>query len=81
MASSIVILLAIALVALYVRYQFPEEIVVLLSNILSIFCVLMSFALAPWKVQILILVVGLLGMRYFCYRHSCQQLMKDHQKG
>jgi len=72
MMLSFLISLAIALVAALMAYQSREEIVTIFSLIVMAIGLLVSIAWVPWFVQILILVVGLGGMRYFCYRHSCQ---------
>ncbi|WP_416668659.1 hypothetical protein [Egbenema bharatensis] len=69
---SFLIPLAIALVAIYIQYQTQEEIVAIFSIVIAIVCFFLSLVLAPWMVQILILVAGLGGMRYFCRSHSCQ---------
>lgn len=77
MTLSFLIPLAIALIAGYVAYQGQEEIVTLFSTILAIISLVVTFVLAPWVVQILVLVSGLAGLRYFCYRHSCQSLPEN----
>jgi hypothetical protein len=43
-----------------------------LSTIAAIVGLIISFVLAPWMVQILILLGSLGAMRYYCYRHACQ---------
>ncbi|OLP19941.1 hypothetical protein BST81_02965 [Leptolyngbya sp. 'hensonii'] len=72
MAISFLIPLTIALAAAYTRYQTQEEMVAVFATIIALINLVLSFVLAPWMVQGLILVGSFLGLRYFCYRHSCQ---------
>lgn len=74
---SFLIPMAIALIAAYIRYQVHEEIVSIFATLIALLSLILSFVLAPWIVQILILVGGLAGVRYFCDRHSCQQSLAD----
>lgn len=76
MTLSFLILLAIALIAALVAYQSQEEIVKVFSVIVMVISLLLSFAWASWLVQILILVVSLGALRYFCDRHSCHNAEK-----
>ena len=76
MVLSFFIPFAIALVAAWIAYQSQEEIVKIFFVIVMAISLLVSFAWAPWLVQILILVVSLGAMRYFCDRHSCQDAGK-----
>jgi hypothetical protein len=76
MALSFLIPFAIALVAAYIGYQSREEIIKVFSMIVMAISLLVSFAWAPWFVQILVLVTSLGGMRYFCDRHSCRDATK-----
>lgn len=69
--------LTIALIAASVGYQSREEIVTPFSFIVAVISLMISLVLAPWMVQLLILVVGVLGMRYFCDRHSCQNSLSS----
>ncbi len=70
---SFLIPLTITLVAICVQYQTQEEIIAIFSTIVAIVCFCLSLFLAPWGVQILILLTGLAGMRYFCRSYSCQE--------
>ena len=72
MTLSFLIPFAISLIAGFIAYQGQEEIVTLFSTILAIISLVLTFVLAPWMVQILVLVAGLAGLRYFCDRHACQ---------
>lgn len=74
---SFLIPLAIAAIAAFVTYQSREEIVKALSVIVMTIGLLASFAWTPWIVQIVILAASLGGIRYFCYRHSCQDVSKN----
>lgn len=76
MVLSFFIAFAIALVAAWIAYQSQEEIVKTFFVIVMAISLLVSFAWAPWLVQILILVVSLGAMRYFCDRHSCHSATK-----
>ncbi len=76
MLLSFFIPFAIALVAAWIAYQSQEEIVKIFSMIVMAISLLLSFAWAPWLVQILILSTSLGGMRYFCDRHSCNDATK-----
>ncbi|MGQ9871232.1 hypothetical protein [Leptodesmis sp.] len=64
--------MTISLIAAFVRLRTQEEMTAILSTIVAIGGLLISFVLAPWIVQILILLGSLGAMRYYCYRHSCQ---------
>lgn len=76
MLLSFLIPLAIALVAAFVSVHSREEIVAVFFTIVASFSLLLSFILASWTIQILILILGLAGLRYMCHQHSCQDLMK-----
>ncbi len=78
MTLSFIIPFAIAVITAWIAYESQEEIVKTFFIIVMAISLLMSFAWAPWLVQILILVVSLGAMRYFCYRHSCQNTSKPH---
>lgn len=78
MTFSFIIPFAIALITAWIAYESQEEIVKTFFVIVMAISLLISFAWAPWLVQILILVVSLGAMRYFCYRHSCQNTSKPH---
>jgi len=73
---SFLIPFAIALISAWIVYESQEEIVKTFFVIVMAISLFMSFAWAPWLVQILILVASLGAMRYFCYRHSCQNTSK-----
>jgi len=77
MVLSFVIPFIIALVAAFIAYQSQEEIVKAFSIIIMAVSLLVSFAWAPWLVQILILISSLGGMRYLCNRHSCQDVINN----
>jgi putative effector of murein hydrolase LrgA (UPF0299 family) len=76
MALSFFIPFTIALVTAFVAYQSQEEIVKIFAILIMAISLLLSFAWTPWFVQILILIASLGGMRYFCYRHSCNNDVK-----
>lgn len=76
MTLSFIIPFAIALITAWIAYESQEEIVKTFFVIVMAISLLVSFAWAPWLVQILVLVVSLGAMRYFCYRHSCQNTSK-----
>lgn len=80
MAISFFIPFAIALIAAVVGYRSREEIVTVFSAIIAAVSLFLSFVLAPWLVQISILLAGLAGMRYFCHRHSCQNSLENQPK-
>jgi lipopolysaccharide/colanic/teichoic acid biosynthesis glycosyltransferase len=80
MTLSFLIPFAIALVAAFMAYQSQEEIVKTFCVIVMTISLLVSFAWAAWLVQILILVASLGGVRYFCYRHACQDAMNPKQE-
>lgn len=69
--------LVIALVAALIAYQSREEIVKTFSIIIMAISLLVSFAWAPWLLQVLVLALSVGGMRYLCHRHSCQDALKD----
>lgn len=73
---SFVIPFAIALVTAYIAYQTQEEIIKAFSAIVMAISLLISFAWAPWWVQILILLTSLGGLRYFCVRYSCHNTVR-----
>lgn len=72
--------LAIALIAAYIQYQSREEMVTIFSAIVGVIGLLVSIVLAPWVIQLVLLVTGLAGMRYFCYRHSCNNALDAQRK-
>jgi uncharacterized membrane protein YciS (DUF1049 family) len=72
MSLSFLVPLAIALIAAIIGIQSQEEIVAVFSTIVAALSLLLSFILAPWMVQIFILISGLAGLRYICHRNSCQ---------
>jgi undecaprenyl pyrophosphate phosphatase UppP len=74
---SFLISLAIASIAAFMAYKSREEIVKAFSVIVMAISLLVSFAWTPWLVQILILAASLGGIRYFCYRHSCQDAINN----
>jgi hypothetical protein len=74
MTPSFLIPFAIALLSAWIAYQSQEEIVKAFCVIVMAISLLLSFAWAPWLVQILITSLG--GMRYFCDRHSCHDAAK-----
>jgi len=76
MPLSFLIPLAIALPLALLSYQSREEIVSTFSAIVAFISLVVSFILAPWMVQIGILLLGLGGIRYFCHRHSCQETVR-----
>ena len=78
MTLSFIIPFAIALIAAWIAYESQEEIVKTFFIIIMAISLLVRFAWAPWLVQILVLLVSLGAMRYFCDRHSCQNAAKRH---
>lgn len=72
MNLSFLIPLVISLIAAFLRFHTQEEMTAILSTIAAIVGLIISFVLAPWTVQILILLGSLGAMRYYCYRHACQ---------
>lgn len=78
MILSFIFPFAIALIAAWIAYQSREEIVKIFSIIVMAISLLVSFAWAPWLVQILVLSLSLVEMRYFCDRHSCQNAAKRY---
>jgi hypothetical protein len=71
MTTAFLIPFVIALFSAFIAYQSQEEIVRAFSVIVMAISLLVSFAWAPWFLQILILSTSLGGMHYFCDPHSC----------
>ena len=63
--------LAIALTAIYVQHQAQEEIIIILARIFAALGLLVSFSLAPWLVQILVLAIAVWEVWWCC---CCQKL-------
>lgn len=74
---SFLIAFTLAFVAAYLGYHSQEEIVALFFVIVAVISLVTSFVLAHWIMQILILGASLSGIRYFCYRHSCQNSLDN----
>jgi 1,4-dihydroxy-2-naphthoate octaprenyltransferase len=58
--------LAIATLAIYIRSHSQEEIVRLLSSIIAVISVCVSFALTPGSLQMLVMVIGFWQVRRCC---------------
>ncbi|MBD2210532.1 hypothetical protein H6G27_11665 [Nostoc linckia FACHB-104] len=75
MYTSLLLAFSVALIAIFVRFYFRnEEIVVVLSSTIAVISLFISFVLSPLVLKILVLLTSLWGLRYYCRRRSCQDV-------
>ncbi len=75
MYTSLLLAFSVALIAIFVRFYFRnEEIVVVLSSTIAVISLFISFVLSPLVLKILVLLTSLWGLRYYCRQRSCQDV-------
>ncbi|MBD2198453.1 MULTISPECIES: hypothetical protein [Calothrix] len=75
MYTSSLLAFSIALVAMFLRFYFHrEEIVVVLTSTIAVVSLFISFVFSPIVFKIVILVTSLWGLRYYCRRRSCDDI-------
>ena len=72
MHSSFIVAVIMTTFAAYLSQHSPEA-VSLFFMVLAVLGLIISFVLAPWMMQILFLVFGLLWMRYLCRKTGCDK--------
>jgi hypothetical protein len=75
MYTSLLLAFSVALIAIFLRFYFRhEEIVVVLTSTIAVVSLFISFVLSPLVLKIVILVTSMWGLRYYCRRRSCQDV-------
>ncbi|BAY22491.1 hypothetical protein NIES2100_22540 [Calothrix sp. NIES-2100] len=75
MYTSLLLAFSVALIAIFLRFYFrEEEIVVVLTSTIAVVSLFISFVFSPLVLKIVILVTSMWGLRYYCRRRSCQDV-------
>ncbi|MBD2206039.1 hypothetical protein H6G33_27670 [Calothrix sp. FACHB-1219] len=75
MYTSSILAFMVALIAMFLRFNFRhEEIVVILTSTIAVISLFISFVFSPMVLKIVILVTSLWGLRYYCRRRSCDDI-------